>query len=221
MSQVIESSNLAYEDRDKSRLEIAAIEQANKKEQDQFNRQIEDMEKNLQEEIKAAEQRRKNERPVAVATDEESKVAAERLAKLNALLKERETQSRQRKERIKNFEEAFHKISSVTGISDVNTLITVFLANDEHNFSLFTYAMEQSNEIDRITEQVKCLNEQEATLKCGEHDFNEYDKQLKDLTLRLKNTEAQAGKLERKSTDCQNVLEHLRDGIKVSSTMRL
>ena len=84
MSQVIELSNLAYEDRDKSRLEIAAIEQANKKEQDHFDRQIEELENKLQREIKAAEQRRKSERPVALGADEESKAAAEKLAKANS-----------------------------------------------------------------------------------------------------------------------------------------
>ena len=218
MSQVIELSNLAYEDRDKSRLEIAAIDQANKKEQDHFDRQIEELENKLQREIKAAEQRRKSERPVAVDADEESKAAAEKLAKSNALLKEREAHARQLKERIKNFEEAFRKIAAATGISDVDMLVKVFLANDEHNFSLFTYAIEQSNEIDRIVEQVQLLHKEEATLKRnGEHNINDYDRSLADLSTRIEKAETQTKKSNDRCRDCQTILENLKGGIKVRS----
>ncbi len=43
MANIIELSNLAYEQRDAAQLEIAAIEQANKKEQDEFYEKMEEL----------------------------------------------------------------------------------------------------------------------------------------------------------------------------------
>ena len=77
MTQVIEHSNAAYEQRDKSRLEIVAIDQANKKEQENFDRQMEEMGRALEAEINAAAERRKSQHPSVADADEESKIAAE------------------------------------------------------------------------------------------------------------------------------------------------
>ena len=103
MAQVIEHSNLAYEQRDKSRMEILAIDQTNKKEQELFDRQMEEMGKKLEEEIAAAAERRKSQQPSDIISEEESKAAAEKAAKANALRKEREEIAKQRKEKNLHF----------------------------------------------------------------------------------------------------------------------
>ena len=46
-------------------------------------------------------------------------------------------------ERIQNFEEAYNKIKSATGITDIEELVRTFIKNEDHNFSLFNYVNEQ------------------------------------------------------------------------------
>ena len=50
-------------------------------------------------------------------------------------------------ERAQNFEEAFNKIKSSTGISDIDEVVKTFIKNEDHNFSLFNYVTEQNNEV--------------------------------------------------------------------------
>ena len=109
MAQVIEQSNHAYEQRDKCRLEIMAIDQTNKKEQEIFDRQMEDLGNKLEEDIKAAAERRKKQQPNEIILEEESKAAAEKAARETALRKERHKFMQERRERIQHFEEAFRK----------------------------------------------------------------------------------------------------------------
>jgi uncharacterized membrane protein YgaE (UPF0421/DUF939 family) len=63
-------------------------------------------------------------------------------------------------ERVQNFEEAFNKIKSATGITDIEELVRMFIKNEDHNFSLFNYVNEQNNEI----EKVEKLNRKESII---------------------------------------------------------
>ena len=62
-------------------------------------------------------------------------------------------------ERIQNFEEAFNKIKSATGVTDIDELVKTFIKNEDHNFSLFNYVNEQNNEVEKIEEQILCFEQ--------------------------------------------------------------
>lgn len=216
MAQVIEQSNLAYEQRDKSRLEITAIDQAQRKEQEQFDRQLEEMGRLLENEIEAAAERRKNLPSHVASIDEESKAAAEKVAKANALSKEKEACAHQRKEKIQNCEEAFRKIGSATGISDVDELVQVFISSDEQNFSLFTYANEQTNEVEKLEEQLKFLAEEKSMyVKENGIGASEHESALNAIKKRITSAVSQEEKYDQKSNEIQFQLDALKDGIKV------
>jgi preprotein translocase subunit SecA len=70
---------------------------------------------------------------------------------------------------VQNFEEAFNKIKSATGISDIEELVRTFIKNEDHNFSLFNYVNEQNNEVEKLEEQIQALRELIAEVK-GEYD---------------------------------------------------
>ena len=215
MAQVIEQSNLSYEQRDRSRMEILAIEQTNRKEQELFDRQMEEMGKKVEEEIKAANERRKSQQPQDIFSEEESKAAAEKAAKENAMRKEKEAIVKQRKERIQHFEEAFRKIAASTGISDVDKLVQNFMADDEQNFSLFTYANEQSNEIESIEELIQELQKQRATFTDEEEEESKYENLLKELEAKMDITNVQTNKFDKKCDESMAMLDSLTSGIKV------
>lgn len=218
MAQVIEQSNFSYEQRDKSRMEILAISQTNKKEQEIFDRHMEDMGRKLEEEIKAAAERRKSQQPKNTISEEESKAAAEKAAKASALLKEKQAIAEQRREKIQHFEEAFRKIATATGVTDVDELVKTFTSNDEQNFSLFTYANEQSNEIDNIEDQVQILQKEKSNYVNNEDDTNQYEQTLQEFEARIETAKVQAENNEEKSIESLLILESLKDGIKMMIT---
>jgi len=58
-------------------------------------------------------------------------------------------------ERVQNFEEAFTKIKAATGIIDIEELVNTFIKNEDQNFSLFNYVNEQTNEIEKLQDQIE------------------------------------------------------------------
>ena len=218
MAQVIEHSNLAYEQRDKSRMEILAIDQTNKKEQELFDRQMEEMGKKLEDEINAAAERRKRQQPNDIISEEESKAAAEKAAKANALRKEREEIAKQRKEKNLHFEEAFRKIATSTGVSDVDELVKNFMSIDEQNFSLFTYANEQSKEIDAVEDQIQKLQKEKSSFSNEEEkdeEESQYHIALKEFESKIETAKSQAERYEKKCDESLVVMDSLTNGIKV------
>ena len=215
MAQVIEQSNAAYENRDKARLEIAAIEQTNKREQENFDRQMDELSRSLEVEINAAAERRKNQHPSVTNNDEETKVAAEKAAKAQLLLKEREEMMRERMEKIQYFEDSFRKIEETTGIADVDELIRIFKEADEKNFSVFTFANEQSNEIEDLDSQVQALHAS-TEMEYGSTDPQRTeDARLTEITSKIDNSKRQSQAFEEKIKSCQLALETIKDSIKV------
>ena len=85
-------------------------------------------------------------------------------------------------EQVRSFEEAFHKIKEATGISDIQELVRTFIRNEDQNFSLFNYANEQSNEIEKLEEQVAALKEEEVRFaQEGGDDTSQHKQLLRDL----------------------------------------
>ncbi len=216
MAQVIEQSNLAYEQRDKARLEIATIEQANKKEQETFDKQMDEMGKALEEEINAAAERRKNQQPHVGSNEEETKIAAEKAARANALLKEREELAKERDDKINNFEVAFRKIKEATGMTDVDNLVRVFQKNEEYNFSLFTFANAQADEIEGLEEQLQKLHDEEKISSSDTGGGSRcFEDELKSIVAKIMVTVKKSEKFEEKANQTHHILDLLKDGIKV------
>jgi len=216
MAKVIEHSNLAYEQRDRAQLEITAIEQANRKEQDAFEQQMTELGNILEREILSTSVKR-NKLLTQPSPEEEEKRMADRkeAARANEIAREKQACAQQRKERMQNFEEAFRKIAAATGISDVDELVTAFVANEEQNFSLFTYANEQANDVDKLESQVKELKEEESRYarESGD-DADQYEQILKELNDKIKSSQSQIEKYEQKYDDSRRTLDGLKDEIK-------
>ena len=117
-------------------------------------------------------------------------------------------------ERIQNFEEAFNKIKSATGVTDIDELVKTFIKNEDHNFSLFNYVNEQNNEVEKIEEQIQALREEERkyAAESGE-DVQQHKQILKELENKLIASETMVEKYEVRAQDLQRDIESLKRGI--------
>ncbi|KAJ8609533.1 hypothetical protein CTAYLR_006021 [Chrysophaeum taylorii] len=227
MANVIEVSNLAYEQRDNYQMEIAAIEQANRKEQDDFEAQMLELNRILEDELQIPP-------PTALTT-----VASQRSVAHDASLddsarhQKNNTTSKQKssnnkaavvskekqelqvgEERVQNFEEAFNRIKQATGITQIDELVRVFIKNEDQNFSLFNYVNEQTNEIEKLEEQLQQLRdeEQKYTQESGD-DVNQHKLILQELDAKLETINTQADKYEAKCQEYQNIIDNLKQAI--------
>jgi len=226
MAEIIELSNQAYEQRDTFQMEVAAIEQANRKENEEYEDQMLTLGGILENELQlpsvgGTSKTRLPSRfgasglsPKGLArgsssglfssTDDLSKTGGDMAPPSEIDFHER----------AQNFEEAFNKIKSATGITDVDELVRTFIKNEEHNFSLFNYVNEQNNEIEKYEEQIQQLKEEE--LKFAQesgNDVTQHKEILKDLEHKLQNTEVMAEKYEQRCQDLQRITESLKRGM--------
>ncbi len=220
MALVIEQSNQAYEQRDKAQLEIAAIERLNRKEEDAYHQQISDLSEELE---KINEQllnsTKRNQTATVVDPVEEERKAAERreASRANEIARAEQEYAQQRKEKLQSYEDAFHEITSATGISDVDELVKSFIENEEHNFSLFRYSNEQAAEIERLEEEIQALHEEEMRYKEQASDRNNdgQREEIVKLEKDIKAVDEQTTVYEAKCVSHQKILEEVKDEIKV------
>ena len=269
MAEVIEGSNQAYEQRDHYQMEVAAIEQANRKEQEEFEEQMQTLGRLLDTELQMpapgasaavfgasantnGPSRQGSSHALGNGTStgtlpqlkgssssqgrgstnnlngtRQSKSAGSLFANSanatgGANSKEEGSPGKpgmepfeiDYRERAQNFEEAFNKIRTATGIQDIDELVKTFIQNEEHNFSLFNYVNEQNNEIEKLEEAIALLREEEMKYaQESGNDVNQHKEILKDLELKLLTTDNMAEKYELRCQDLSRIIESLKRGL--------
>ena len=207
MANVIEISNNAYEHRDNYQLEIAAIEQANRREQDEFEAQMVELGRILETELKPPAPPERARTATAGSPSRKKRSSAEELER------EREELARG-EERVQNFEEAFNRIKAATGIEEIDELVRLFVKNEDQNFSLFNYVTEQTNEIEKLQEAISQLQEEEAKYASqGGADVEKHELIVADLEKRVRETESSAEKYESKCEEYQKIVDQLKKAI--------
>eukprot|EP00968_Pinguiococcus_pyrenoidosus_P021803 scaffold2923_cov313-Pinguiococcus_pyrenoidosus.AAC.11 len=240
MASVIEISNLSYEQRDAFQMEIAAIEQANRKEQLDFKEQIAELDLAIDSLILADPMHRSRRRlrnsssvgelgrnasrgstqqgspgagPASLSLEEEAKIKAE-VEQWNRQLEQDRAEVETSEKRVQNFEEAFNKIRAATGIQDVEELVRTFIKNEDQNFSLFNYVNEQTNDLEKLEEEIQQLREEETrhAQESGE-DANQHKALLDELDARLASTKEAVEKYEKRCVGAQSTLDRLKSAI--------
>ena len=216
MAQIIEVSNHAYEQRDAYQMEVAAIEQANRKEQEEFEEQMGELGRLLETELRLPT-------PARISTGTKVREALDvtggardedMIASKGSTWSQDKVDAHTSYERVQNFEDAFNKIKAATGITDIEELVRAFIRNEDHNFSLFNYVNEQNNEVEKLEEQIQMLRaeEQKHTAESGE-DVQQHKQILKELEGKLQSTESMAEKYEMRCQELTRIIEGLRRGI--------
>lgn len=215
MANVIELSNVSYEQRDNYQMEIAAIEQANRKEQDEFEAQMLELNRVLETELVIP--------PLPVLSQKSFSSEPSELTRQKRASKPKPPGSSSSKdkqdlqkdeERVQNFEEAFNRIKAATGVTDVDELVRTFVKNEEQNFSLFNYVNEQTNEIEKLEEEIQQLRDEEHkyTQESGQ-DVNQHKLIVDDLQAKIRDTESQADKYQAKCDEYQTIIDSLKECI--------
>lgn len=227
MAEIIEISNQSYEQRDTFQMEVAAIEQANRKEQEEFEEQMLTLGKLLDTELQLPAPgaglltRAKSLSGIAAASPSGKTGTLRGSLSRGALGSSKDLDESSERpieidfhERAQNFEEAFHKIKAATGITEVDELVRTFIKNEEHNFSLFNYVNEQNNEIEKYEEQIQGLKEEELRFaQESGNDVNQHKEILRDLETKLQASESMAEKYEQRCQDLQRITESLKRGM--------
>ena len=213
MANVIELSNMTYEQRDNCQMEITAIDQANRKEQEDFEEQMIELGRMLEQDFKL--QSSKSAPTLKTKNSLNSSGGkGDKMNRKEALTKlQQEAQSSI--ERVQNFEEAFNKITAATGIKDIEELVKTFIKNEDQNFSLFNYVNEQTNEIEKLEETVLNLRKEESKyMQLDGDEASNHKTKLKELEKKLQQSETMAEKYEQKCNTSQTTIESLKKGIK-------
>merc|ERR1712167_353355 len=159
-------SNQAYEARDAAQMEIMAIEQANQKEREDFEEQIAELNRLIEADRKRKDFMMKDKRGDEVGTrgdmtmEEEARLKKKVTKGVWGMAKDK-ANIQVAEMKVQSYEEAFNKIKQSTGITDIDELVTTFIQNEEHNFSLFNFVNEQNNELEKLEEQIQQLHEEE------------------------------------------------------------
>ncbi|CBJ49101.1 outer dynein arm docking complex protein like [Ectocarpus siliculosus] len=261
MANVIELSNVNYEQRDNFQMEIAAVEQANRREQDDFENQMLELGRQMEAELHTgalgapapttsaalgmgrgkgaragtagatatglggaggtgfragagAETGDSGKHHAGLLSETEESRSRTRGAKTSGAVLANKTDAQASLERIQNFEEAFARIRSATGIEDIEELVRTFVKNEDQNFSLFNYVNEQQNEVEKLEEQLHQLQEEEQkfTQESGS-DVHQHKQALKDLEAKLVHTEAASEKYEVRCSEASLTIDALKDGV--------
>lgn len=223
MASIIETSNMSYEQRDAYQMEIAAIEQANRKEEEEFSQQCAELSRMLDNELRLpnnpigrgrglnSPSRSVSEAQLSNLRNAVSPVSISRPATSSVPTLATTDGSTTR---MQNFEEAFNKIKGATGITDIDELVRNFIKNEDRNFSLFNYVSEQNSEIERLEDIIHTLREEEKkySQETGE-DVDSHKLLLKELEMKIQNKESAAEKYEEKCKAQMKVIESLKRGI--------
>eukprot|EP00904_Undaria_pinnatifida_P006019 jgi/Undpi1/2547/HiC_scaffold_13.g05926.m1 len=264
MANVIELSNVNYEQRDNFQMEIAAVEQANRRERDDFENQMLELGRQMDVELHAGMlgpsastattapgavtfgtgtklSRSKTTGAVGygspgggeedgaggegvgvgrgkhhsgVLSESDESRSKPRAGKTGGAGSTGKTDAQASLERIQNFDEAFARIKSATGIEDIQELVRTFVKNEDQNFSLFNYVNEQQNEVEKLEEQLNQLQveEKKFTQESGS-DVHQHKQALKDLEAKLVHAEAASEKYEQRCSEASQTIEALKDGV--------
>jgi len=232
IAYTIELSNQSYEQRDSYQLDIATIEQANRKEQEDFDGQMDELNQALDEAARKEATIGKKDKsgkifPSGSMTSEEEEVMKNKLKKQVWGIAAEKSDTKHSEERIKSFEEAFARIKAATNFQDIEELVRTFIKNEETNFSLFNYVNEQTNEMERLEEEILKLKEEESKFRAETEGLSESasteegeDQEkatqaaaIKEMEGKINNTETAADKLELRCTEVTKIIDALKRGV--------
>ena len=223
MANIIEISNIAYEARDQAQNEMAALRAQADKEAAAFEAEWRELGKILEADRKMKEMNMRNKLKQAegggshqygeMTMEEEAKLR-KKVIKGNWHLAKDKTQTSIAEQRVESYEEAFNKIQQATGITDIDDLVTTFIAAEDQNFSLFNFVNELNQEQEKMEEQIAELNQEIEKYKgAAGADDGQRKKLLKDLESRLQRTDAKTEQYEQRFQGAMRTVNALKAGI--------
>lgn len=170
MASIIEESNEAYEERDKTNNQYRALRQKRKEELSKLDDQFKEMDKIIQrdneinEKIRQKEKERYEQMMLSGVESEDENRAKWKTGQSGWDLAEQKNNQIISGEKLKYYEDGLKKIETATGMS-VEELIEKFVIAEDNNFSMFTYVNELNSEIEKLEEQISESEEELSRYK--------------------------------------------------------
>jgi hypothetical protein len=218
MSDVIEIANISFEARDQANNEIAALRAAGDREAVGFDVEMRELGRILDHDRKMKEAEMRN-RLKAAELGVEFPDQGE--SELEAKLKKKGIKGSwgmdQGAKQIRLYEDAFQKIQAATGMSDIDDLVTSFIAAEDQNFSLFNFVNELNQETEKLEETASGLRGEIDKFEGADSAHDAARKKLvKELERKIDKTETHTKLVEEKLTQSGVTLAQLRAGIKTT-----
>lgn len=223
MTAIINDSKNAFQARDKSQSEMAALQQHAEKERAEFEsefKELNDMIKQQQvmlEQLRLKQFDRTSEDAVGVATLSNDDRAGEMTNVLNSWgvgNKGDKNIAPLSQEKIHSYEEMLLKIQNETGLSDVNAIVSKFLEAEEQNFSLFNYVNDINSDIERLEHSISDMRSQiEKYRGQGMSSDTQRKKTIRDLEEKLAKTDKKADEYEQRNQVAMRTITQLKNGI--------
>ena len=206
---LIKEKDSAIQRRDEAKKKLESLNENMKKtekELETFSRDWQEVEKIIEKKIKISEFLHESDEVPSVPDNPrpESPIT---------ILKDKELIKESMK-MVEKYEEAFKKIESATGITDVDALVNTFIEAEQQNYSLFNYVNELTNEIEKLETQISGIKQDIEEFKGqGIRTENQRKKVMSELESKLLVTESRAGAYEKKYEKTMVTVNSLKLGI--------
>lgn len=219
MTAIIEDSKNAYQLRDKSQSEMAALQQHAEKERADFEKDFKELSDSIKQQQLFLEQQRlkqferSNEDTMGHANLATEQQAVERnTSMVNWGIGNKERPIPQ--DKIQSYEDMMLKIQESTGLTDVQEIINKFLEAEEQNFSLFNYVNDINTEIERLEHSISNMRSQiEKYRGQGVSSDTMRKKTVRDLEEKVNKTDKKASEYDARYQVAARTITQLKNGI--------
>uniref|UniRef100_A0A7S0WV22 ODAD1 central coiled coil region domain-containing protein n=1 Tax=Pyramimonas obovata TaxID=1411642 RepID=A0A7S0WV22_9CHLO len=214
MVNVIEISNIAYEARDQAQNEIAALCAQSDKEQVQFEVEMRELDRLIEREVRITEEVKKAQ--LAKQLEHFEQLANPEFNKPKEKERVYTVPGASRgpalgiTDRVQVYDDAFAKIQAATGMSDMDQLVSSFINAEDQNFSLFNFANELNQDLERLEEAVSELQAEYAAMT-GADSASEGQRQqvLADLNTQVQDLQHKSDAYESKFASSMGKMDGL------------
>ncbi|NXK26708.1 CCD63 protein, partial [Arenaria interpres] len=205
MNTAVEQSTQAYDQRMEALARISAMNERHSKDTVQYNVELQERERVLDQETKLK---------AFTLTKFTDRSELEEQAKKKRDLKAAQKAKRSQGESFESREVAYKRLLELAEDGDVDRLLNGFIEKEEKNFACFSYTTELNNEMEKMQQRIKDLQDEIASLstdqECAEssslHDLQKLEEKLAGAT-------EEANWYEDRCKESSKVLGQLKSGM--------
>ncbi|NXP04327.1 CCD63 protein, partial [Thinocorus orbignyianus] len=205
MNTAVEQSTQAYEQRMESLARISAMNERHSKDTIQYNVELQERERVLYQETKLK---------AFTLTKFTDRSELEEQAKKKRDLKAAQRAKQSQGESFESREVAYKRLLELAEDGDIDRLLNGFIEKEEKNFTCFSYATELNNEMEKMQQRIKDLQD-EITSLTMDHESTESSSlhDMRKLEEKLARTTEEANWYEDRCKESSKVLGQLKSGM--------
>uniref|UniRef100_A0A7S1CAG2 ODAD1 central coiled coil region domain-containing protein n=1 Tax=Bicosoecida sp. CB-2014 TaxID=1486930 RepID=A0A7S1CAG2_9STRA len=221
LKELAEQANEAYRTRDSVQADMAALKVRAERDSDTFEREWKALSKAIEDDRRAHEAALDAGEETAGEggkrgdlTIEQERELKRKVAQGAWLIGKDKANIAVSADKVASYEEAFAKIQSATGISDIDALVDRFIEAEDKNYSLFNYVNNLAGEIEKLEAGVAEVHSEIEKYKGqGAQSDNQRKRILRELQDRLEKTKNKAESFDSKYQGSMNHINLLKSAI--------